>query len=297
MSQRTSSKRLAVSVIAASMLFASQPALAWSSDWSHTLVSLNALRAAAESYRSVKGDWPRDTPSATWYEAMDSESLISRYDSALEAEEERWTGPRDRWGHHVVYVPPAKGPPAFARPLLRSIGANGVDESGAGDDLVAGGTINPGFYGRPTETAFRRFALYSPLTLLLLVTAWRAKRRRFTPLMAVFAGLWAAVSCMIASRLIWPSRFGRGFIPHARVFDEIGRLILAITCAGTAAWFFIWVWRVGQGERRRNTRLDHGLCPACGYDLKGLPHARCPECGHLHPDGATPPPPLNPETP
>ena len=37
-------------------------------------------------------------------------------------------------------------------------------------------------------------------------------------------------------------------------------------------------------SRRRDERLRHGCCPACGYDLRHTPH-RCPECGHVPPHG------------
>ena len=41
----------------------------------------------------------------------------------------------------------------------------------------------------------------------------------------------------------------------------------------------IWPWlRRRSTKRKREDRLARGLCPDCGYDLRGSP-GRCPECG------------------
>jgi hypothetical protein len=40
--------------------------------------------------------------------------------------------------------------------------------------------------------------------------------------------------------------------------------------------FTLWC---APGVVRRRRRRARGLCPACGYDLKGAPTATCPECG------------------
>ncbi|MCC6678002.1 MAG: hypothetical protein IT436_12735 [Phycisphaerales bacterium] len=39
-----------------------------------------------------------------------------------------------------------------------------------------------------------------------------------------------------------------------------------------------------RGERRSERRLAHGLCPPCGYDLRGEFEAGCPECGWNRPE-------------
>ena len=50
---------------------------------------------------------------------------------------------------------------------------------------------------------------------------------------------------------------------------------LLYSFTGWRAWFAARPWS------RRTRRLAHGLCPCCGYDLRGLPPPGvCPECGH-----------------
>ena len=57
-------------------------------------------------------------------------------------------------------------------------------------------------------------------------------------------------------------------------------------CAVTAAPPLLALLYLRRDLRRR-TRIKRGLCPACGYDLRGTAE-RCPECGMAIPREGTP---------
>lgn len=42
-------------------------------------------------------------------------------------------------------------------------------------------------------------------------------------------------------------------------------------------------WFAAHPLSRRSRRLARGLCPACGYDLRGIDAGLCPECGRAEP--------------
>ena len=55
--------------------------------------------------------------------------------------------------------------------------------------------------------------------------------------------------------------------------------VLAVIAVGAGAPALLWHFTVRRQSLLRY-RLDHGLCPDCGYDLRvSRQFGRCPECG------------------
>ena len=90
---------------------------------------------------------------------------------------------------------------------------------------------------------------------------------------------------MIANRfdwLLWPPavlvskkiEYQRPMLPLAPLWP--GFAINTILYAG-----FVWLLCMIPGALRRRRRIKRGLCPKCGYDLRGQPADQqpCPECG------------------
>ncbi len=62
---------------------------------------------------------------------------------------------------------------------------------------------------------------------------------------------------------------GGRLISHRKVYGPLWSF-----CIGWSILPAVWVWR----WRSKAGRLQTGLCPTCGYDLRATPE-RCPECG------------------
>jgi hypothetical protein len=82
--------------------------------------------------------------------------------------------------------------------------------------------------------------------------------------------------------LVWFPR--AAFLIFSGSLNSIRFAEYAAATAGYLAVAALAIWVVYFRISRRAHRILHGLCPACGYDLRATP-ARCPECGAI-PEGA-----------
>jgi len=84
----------------------------------------------------------------------------------------------------------------------------------------------------------------------------------------------------LAQRFGFPYRFGVSR-RVAAALGGVGRV--EIQRAWAPLWLFTLMFAILPSSRligrlRLKRRSRHGLCPTCGYDLRGSPNA-CPECG------------------
>lgn len=102
-------------------LLGAQPVLAAGSPERDTLAHVSALRAAIETHQKATGALPANTRQLG--------TVARLYAPGLPLQSEV---PLDGWQRPVVYRPPAAEGGAFT---LYSMGENGVDDGGEGDDI------------------------------------------------------------------------------------------------------------------------------------------------------------------
>jgi type II secretory pathway pseudopilin PulG len=129
-----------------------------------TLLRLEALRGALERQRGATGELPRNAKQLTVVARLYAPGVPVQRGAAV-----------DGWGRAFVYVP---APGRAQGYLLYSSGANGVDESGGGDDLGAGSAGESDAHAQGVQRALQLLPLLS--LLVLAPVAWgfiRAARR------------------------------------------------------------------------------------------------------------------------
>jgi len=62
-----------------------------------------------------------------------------------------------------------------------------------------------------------------------------------------------------------------GLYVYRERFFTVPYWLIIVSCIGL-------VWWIGAKDRLTRRRRQQGLCPTCGYDLRGTP-GLCPECG------------------
>lgn len=241
--------------------------------------SLRTFEQLITMYYYDLGEYPITDDEGTWFEKLnawyDHANLTQlRFGATTDARK-----PVDMFGHPLIYEPPS--PATGNQIVLRSVGRNGIDEYGAGDDWDI--RYGPNFGHWHTENwpaAYRRAAICLALVVLgVAAICWRVARSSWrTALIATWIGVLAAVVLPLGfDRGPWGSTSASIDPPWLTPVGMIGVLLLVLSVP-------IHIMAVASAIRQHVYERDFpdGRCDVCGYDLRGLQSSgirRCPECG------------------
>lgn len=233
---------------------------------------LDRVADALDDFHQRFGLWPASDGSGTWFDKL------AGADPQL-LEEVPWNlvgdqrSPIDAWGRRLVFDPPPVAETSLSGSprSLRSIGANGVDEQGDGDDFCA----RRGYrWGVGSKSRF-------PLALVVLcvgaaagVSALFLRRVRLRRRLLMPAGIFGA-SCAAATYLADPNWDTTATVLPSWLPCGVPCGILVVAAAVVAEATCCVVARLQPGSGRRCHECHHMRAPGA---------IRCPECGQDYGD-------------
>lgn len=245
---------------------------------------LMGLQAVLEEFAREHGKFPDPTSTIPWGKQLD----IEGFNFGMSGFAETDGIPLDHKDRPVQYRPPedlsdlaATQPPSF---VVYSVGDNGIDEAGQGDDIAPYQPIRTGYYWK------RHWNIAIPLTPTLAVLAailgwcwWRIEQYRG---LLKFLALTISGGSLVLLGWLWCDGWHLKSLWMSKPWyfgHALGLALIAFAVIDP-----VLQWTVFRFISPR--RPLEGHCPSCNYDLTDLPSSACPECGTT----ASPPSPDRP---
>ncbi|MCI0674920.1 MAG: hypothetical protein L0Y42_03985 [Phycisphaerales bacterium] len=236
---------------------------------------LNQLAWAADWYFHEHGRYPATDEQGTWFEKLAAEWFVVPSNIGLGLTADR-SLPLDRFGFVLIYEPPAH--PDKGGAVIRSVGANGVDDHGALDDWDTRYGPNLGYWHKTKWPALYRQTAFCAMVGSIgvgLILRWARRKATGLGLGILFVGLDMAVAL--------PFGFDAGLWRTS--VSDMPRWVDSIAGAGVflilMGSLVLVILLVDEATRRHKIHVAQtsNLCLKCRYDLRGCATSICPECG------------------
>lgn len=236
---------------------------------------MRTLKWCADAYFIELGHYPQTDTNGTWFEKLVAADFLHA-ESTQYGTTPDGSWPIDCFDQRLVYEVINPIQPDSA--VVRSIGHDGIDDHGAGDDWDTRFGPNLGYWYKARWVEFVSFIFTG--WLIALSTGWVIWRKTHRALISL------ATTCLIAGIVVGviPVFVFAAGVSHTR-YPQWAESIHVWTALGVplAILLFIAIGVVNKirafHQDVRQRRQDRGLCAICSYDLCGEISRGCPECG------------------
>ena len=234
---------------------------------------MRSLQRTLITYRNDHGHFPNNDKNSNRYEKLDSANYI-RLEHFRTIQKNGHTVLVDMYDQPYIleFVPDSSIQHGQRIPTVRSIGRNGIDENGKGDDLDLRYGANWGYWHKrnwPEATVFNVAGNLITFILAMLCTRpiTRFVRRLLMSGTIIAFGLVAIITGFTADSMFGTS--ASGLPDWVSMYSQSGVLIVLIgVIAGATVVFSQFIHKPASG-----------YCAECGYNLFGIDSPQCPECG------------------
>ena len=234
---------------------------------------IRVLQFAARMYREDFGRYPVTDADSTWYQKLVADEYVLPNLSYTTTDGSLPLGP---YGSLIIYEVPggAYAPLQDSRlPILRWVGANGIDDQGRGDDIDLRYGVNYGYYFKAGYPDALGWGILGSLLTIMLLRPFFSNFARWKTRISIFilwTGSWATLV---------------GITGHPFNYYLCSDTYEYFTFLGAMGIFYglVGCTIIGIGylytSYKSSNIIEAGLCIECQYDLRGSLGPKCPECG------------------
>lgn len=254
---------------------------AYASSCSRMRFDLHTIKDSIFFYYKTYQVYPVNDENSTWYDKIVAGGILSR-DSLDVISSDIGYVPVDIYGRPIIYecTDPYGNASKSLQDIIhiRSVGRDGIDNNGGGDDWDVYTGPNWGYWCKkywPEATVIFSCGIIFSICMIIFYMRWLKRWHKGKHVIA--SGILFLYSAM---GFILPQLIDTNLFTSSNHLSKHWRHVVGVALLCMVLSTIICIFYLISEIRHKHVCAIKFICPSCGYSLIGLSSRKCPECGN-----------------